>query len=305
MARPPRERYAPPRMRPPPPETGHAELVPAKPGAAKLVIDAGSHDRDYWRELWARRGLVLDMAWRDIQVKYKQTYLGLSWAVIQPFIAIVVFTFVFGRLAKLPSVGDVPYPLLVFAGLIPWQLFANSLSSISNSMVANAHLVQRVYFPRLVLPLQSILVAGFNTLISLALFLIVLLAYGEPITWRVLALPGFLLLAALTAFAIGVWIAALNVRYRDFRYLVPYLLQMAMYLSPVGFKSGVVGDSWQFIYNLNPMVGVIEGCRWALLGGAAPVDVLALGVSMTGTLLLALGGVWFFRRFEGTFADRI
>lgn len=271
----------------------------------QLRIERGANARGYWRDLWSRRNLVTDMAWRDISVRYKQTYLGLAWTLVTPIVSMLVFTLLFHRLAKLGSEGGAPYPIMVFAALIPWQLFSQALTGVSTSMVGSSSLIERVYFPRLAIPLKAVIVAAFNTAIATALLALVMLGYGFAPSWHVVFLPLFLLLAALTALGLGLWVAVLNVRYRDFQYLVPYVLQMAMYISPVGFKTSVVPGELRFIYSLNPMVGVIDGARWSLLGGDTPLDATALAISIAFVLLALAGGLWFFRRSEGTFADRI
>ena len=281
---------------------GGASVIVAR---MERIIEPGASQRDYWRELWQRRGLITHMAWSDIVVRYKQTYLGLAWALFQPVVSVIVFTLVFSRLARLPSVGGAPYPLMVFGAVLPWQLFATGLTSVANSLIYHRDLVTGIYFPRLVLPLKALAVSLHNTLISLGLLLVALVAYGYLPDWRVVTLPLFLLLACTAAMALGLWIAILNVRYRDFQYLVPYFLQVAMYISPVGFSTDIVPWKWRFLYSLNPMVGAIDGARWALFHGAAYVHPLSLPISVAVTLLLLAGGVRYFRRSEGAFADRI
>jgi len=251
------------------------------------------------------RHLIAHMAWSDILVRYKQTYLGLGWAVIQPLMSIIIFTLVFDRLARLPTVGTAPYPLVVFAGLLPWHFFANSLMSCSNSLVAERELITGVQFPRLVLPLKSLAVAAHNAVVSFVILLIGLLAYGYLPDWRFFCFPFFMLFAGLSALALGLWIAVLNVRYRDFQYLVPYFLQLGMYISPVGFSTSIVPMKWRFLYSLNPLVNVIDGSRWSLFRGSASIHVEATIVSFTMVLLLVWSGLWFFRRAEGTLADHI
>lgn len=245
------------------------------------------------------------MAWSDILVRYKQTYLGLGWAIVQPLTSIIIFTLVFNRLARLPSVGEAPYPLVVFAGLLPWQFFSASLLACSTSVFQQRELITGVQFPRMVLPLKSLAVAAHNMLISFVILLIGLLAYGYLPDWRFLFFPLFILFAGLTALSIGLWIAVLNVKYRDFQYLVPYMLQLGMYISPVGFATTIVPMKWRFWYSLNPLVNVIDGCRWSLFRGSAHMHFEASIISFTVVLLLLWGGIWFFKRAEGTFADYI
>ena len=269
------------------------------------VIEPGAARRNYWRRLLQNRHLIAHMAWSDILVRYKQTYLGLGWAIVQPLMSIIIFTLVFDRLARLPSVGDAPYPLVVFAGLLPWNFFAQALTSISNSLVAERELITGVQFPRLVLPLRSLAVAAHNAAISFIILLIGLAAYGYLPDARFFAFPIFMLFAGLSALAVGLWIAVLNVRYRDFAYLVPYLLQLGMYISPVGFATAIVPGKWRFLYSLNPMVDIIDGARWSLFRGGASIHVEAMITSFSVVLLLVWGGLWFFRRAEGTLADHI
>lgn len=275
----------------------------AAPDNAELVIEAGRAERHYWSDLWRFRELLGFLAWRDIKVRYKQTVLGAAWALLQPGITLVVFTFVFGKLATMPS-GGVPYPLLVMAGLLPWQLFANSLSNASGSLVSNTHLISKVYFPRLIVPLASVTVA-------LVDFAFVAVLYGALCVWfnylpdaRVLLAPVFLLCALLAALGAGLWLTALTVRFRDFRFIVPFLIQLGVFLSPVGFSSANL-PNWRLLYSLNPMVGAIDGFRWCLLGDAQslwwPGQALGLGV----TALLLLSGLWYFRKTERSFADVI
>ncbi len=269
----------------------------------ELVIEAGRAARHYWGDLWRYRELLGFLAWRDVKVRYKQTVLGAAWALLQPAITLVVFTFVFGRLAKMPA-GNVPYPLLVMAGLLPWQLFSNALSSASGSLVSNTHLVSKVYFPRLVVPLSALAVALID-------FAIVGLLYGGLCAWwgfwpdwRVLLLPVFTLFALLAALGGGLWLTALVVRYRDFRFIVPFLLQLGVFLSPVGFSSSTL-PTWRLLYSFNPMVGVIDGFRWCLLRGEQPLYLPGLLIGVGVTVLLVLSGIWYFRRTERSFADII
>ncbi len=269
------------------------------------VIEPGASKRNFWRRLIQSRHLITHMALNDVRVRYKQTYLGLGWAVVHPLMSIVIFTLVFDRLARLPTVGEAPYPLVVFAGLLPWHFFAQSLTAISNSIIAERELITGVQFARLVLPLKSLAVAGHNALISFVILLIGLLAYGYLPDWRFFCLPFFMLFAGLSALAVGLWIAVLNVRYRDFQYLVPYFLQLGMYISPVGFSTSIVPMKWRFWYSLNPMVNVIDGSRWSLFRGGAYVHLEATIVSFSVVIVLVWLGLWYFRRAEGTLADHI
>ncbi len=269
----------------------------------ELVLEAGRAEAHYWRDLWRYRELLGFLAWRDIKVRYKQTALGAAWALLQPAVTLVVFTFVFERLAKMPS-GSVPYPLMVMAGLLPWQLFANALTSASGSLVSNTHLISKVYFPRLVVPLSALAVALVDFLVVAALYAVLGAWWSFWPDWRLLLLPLFLVLGILTALGAGLWLTALTVRYRDFRFIVPFLLQLGVFLSPVGFSTSVV-PSWRLIFSFNPMVAVIDGFRWCLLRGAQPLDFGSLAVGIAVTAALLVSGVWYFRRTEKGFADII
>ncbi len=272
----------------------------------ELTIEAGRAERHYWRDLWRYRELLGFLAWRDIKVRYKQTVLGAAWALVQPAITLVVFTFVFGRLAKMPA-GNLPenaYPLLVLAGLLPWQLFANSLSAASASLVGNTHLISKVYFPRLLVPLSSIAVALVDFLFVVVLYALLAAFHGLLPDWRVIALPLYILLALAAALGAGLWLAALTVRYRDFRFVLPFLIQVGVFLSPVGFSTANV-PNWRLLYSFNPLVGIIDGFRWCLLRGDVelfwPAQIIAVGM----TALFVWSGIWFFRRTERGFADII
>lgn len=270
----------------------------------ETLIVAGRTESEYWSDVWRYRELLLFLALRDILVRYKQTAIGVAWAVLRPLLTMAAFTVVFGGIAKLPS-GGIPYPVLVFAGLLPWQLFANALSESGNSLVANANLISKIYFPRLIIPAAAALAGLADFLISLALLAAMMLWYGLWPTWRIAALPVFVLLALAASLGMGIWLAALTVKYRDFRYVVPFLIQFGLYLSPVGFSSDVIPGEWRLLYSLNPLVGVIDGFRWCLVGGEAELDLpgLALSAGLTAALLAA--AILHFRRTERTFADII
>jgi lipopolysaccharide transport system permease protein len=276
----------------------------------QIVIEPGRLARQYWRDLWRYRELLYFLAWRDVIVHYKQTVLGALWALIRPLSSVVVLVIVFGRLAKLESDSNVPYPLMVLAGMLPWQMFANALSQSSNSLLSNANLISKVYFPRLIIPLATVAVSFVDFLIS-SLALAAMMGYymykGDfhgP-TWHIVTLPLFLLLAAAAAVGAGLWLGALSVRYRDVRHIVPYIVQLGMFVSPVGYRSSVVSAEYRHLYSLNPLVGVIDGFRWALLGSGPPLNLTDLALSSALVLLLLVGGVWYFRRTERTFADVI
>lgn len=271
----------------------------------KLVIEAGRTELHYWRDLWRYRELFYFLAWRDILVRYKQTVLGVAWAVLRPFLTMVVFTVVFGKLAKLPTEGGAPYPVMVFAAMLPWQFFANSLSESSNSLIGNANLISKVYFPRLIIPTSSVITSFVDFLISGVLLVALMVWYQFVPGWRILTLPLFVGIAFASAMGFGLWLTALNVKYRDFRYIVPFIVQFGLYISPVGFSSSIVPEKWRLVYSLNPMVGVIDGFRWAILGGDSriywPGFTLSLGI--IGAVLA--WGIYYFRKTEKTFADVI
>jgi lipopolysaccharide transport system permease protein len=270
----------------------------------ELIIKPGMGALHYWKDLWRYRELFFFLAWRDILVRYKQTAIGIAWSVVRPLATMLVFTVVFGTLAKLPSNG-VPYPIMVFAAMLPWQFFANSLSESSNSLIDNANLLTKVYFPRLIVPAGSVIVGLVDFFISLIILFGIMAWYRFVPDIRMLLLPPFLFLAFLASFGAGLWLSALNVKYRDFRYVVPFLVQFGLYISPVGFSSAIVPEKWRLLYFLNPMVGVIDGFRWAILGDAFPVYWPGLALSATLTLLMFIGGLFYFRNMERSFADVI
>jgi len=269
-----------------------------------LVIEAGRSELHYWKDLWRYRELFWFLSWRDLLVRYKQTAIGIAWSVIRPLLTMIVFTVIFGKLAKLPSEG-VPYPIMVFAAMLPWQFFSNSLSECSNSLITNANLLTKVYFPRLVVPASAVIVSLVDFFISLAILALLMIWYGFLPDWRIITLPLFLGLAFAASFGFGLWFAALNVKYRDFRYVVPFIVQFGLYVSPVGFSSTVVPEKWRLLYALNPMVGVIDGFRWAILGGKAPLYWPGFWLSAALTGLVFLLGVRYFRGTERAFADVI
>jgi len=271
----------------------------------EIIIQAGQIERQYWKDLWRYRELFYFLAWRDILVRYKQTEIGILWALIRPFLTMVVFSIVFGKLAGLETEGDAPYPIMVFAAMLPWQFFANSLSECSNSLISNANLISKVYFPRLVVPTSAVVVSFVDFMISGIILLALMAWYNFVPSWRIILLPGFIAIAFAAAMGAGLWLAALNVQYRDFRYVVPFLVQFGLYVSPVGFSSQLVPDRWRLLYSLNPMVGVIDGFRWAILGNESQIYWPGFLLSNTLVLVLLVSGIWFFRRMERTFADVI
>ncbi|MBD1916306.1 MULTISPECIES: ABC transporter permease [Cyanophyceae] len=274
------------------------------PGEAELIIEAGRTEKNYWQDIWRYRELFYFLAWRDILVRYKQTAIGVGWALIRPFLTMVVFTVVFGRLANLPSDG-VPYPILVFSAMLPWQLFSTALAECSNSLIANANLLSKVYFPRLVVPTSAVVVSFVDFAISGIILVALMVWFAYVPNWRIVTLPLFTLIALAASLGVGLWMASLNVQYRDFRYIVPFLVQFGLYISPVGFSSSIVPDRWRLLYSLNPMVGVIDGFRWAILGNEASIYWPGFALSVSLVMLLLVSGIWYFRKMERTFADVI
>jgi lipopolysaccharide transport system permease protein len=270
----------------------------------ELIIEAGRTERLYWKDLWNYRELFYFLAWRDILVRYKQTVIGVLWALLRPLLIMVIFTVVFGKLANLPSEG-VPYPILVFAAMLPWQFFANAFSESSNSLIGNANLISKVYFPRLVIPTSSVIVSFVDFLISGTILIGLMFFYSFWPSWRLIALPALIAVAFSAAMGAGLWISALNVKYRDFRYIVPFVVQFGLYISPVGFSSSVVPEQYRLLYSINPMVGVIDGFRWAILGSDASFYLPGFFLSIGLVALLLAGGLRFFRKTEQTFADII
>ncbi len=270
-----------------------------------IVIEPGRHERNYWRDLWRYRELFRVLAWRDIAVRYKQTVIGVAWAVIRPLLTMVVFTIIFGRLAKLPSDGSAPYPLMVFAGMLPWTFFATGLSEASNSLVNNANLISKVYFPRLIVPTATVVVAFVDFLITFAMLIVLMAWYRYPPSWQMVALPAFVMLAFLVSIGPALWITALNVKYRDFRYVIPFIVQFGLYVSPVGFSSSIVPEKWRLLYSLNPIVGVIEGFRWCILGGQSRLYLPGFVASVLVSGFVLWSGIHRFRRTEKSFADLI
>jgi len=271
---------------------------------SELIIEAGRTERQYWKDLWNYRELFYFLAWRDILVRYKQTVIGILWALLRPLLIMLVFTIVFGKLAKLPSEG-VPYPILVFAAMLPWQFFANAFSESSNSLIGNANLISKVYFPRLVIPTSSVIVSFVDFLISGIILTGLMFWYNFWPSWRLITLPALIVVAFAAAMGAGLWISALNVKFRDFRYIVPFIVQFGLYISPVGFSSSVVPEQYRLLYSINPMVGVIDGFRWAILGSDVPFYLPGFLLSIGLVALLLTGGLWFFRKTERTFADII
>ncbi|MEM9162606.1 MAG: ABC transporter permease [Cyanobacteria bacterium P01_F01_bin.4] len=270
----------------------------------RLVIEAGRVESQYWKDLWSYRELFYFLAWRDILVRYKQTVFGVAWALLRPLITMIVFTVVFGQLAKLPSEGA-PYPILVFAAMLPWQFFASALQQCSNSLINDRRLISKVYFPRLIVPMGAVIVSFVDFLLSGMILLGLMAWYDFVPNWRIVTLPVFILVAAAATIGGGLWFAAMNVKYRDFRYVVPFVVQLGLYVSPVGFSSALVPDKWRLLYSLNPMVGVIDGFRWAILGDSSTLYWPGFLLSLVGIGVLLISGIRYFRKTERTFADVI
>ncbi len=271
----------------------------------ELIIEAGRTERHYWRDLWRYRELFQVLAWRDISVRYKQTVIGVLWALIRPFMTMVVFTVIFNKIAKLPSDGNVPYPLLVFAGMLPWTFFSSALGDASNSLLSNAHLISKVYFPRMIVPIAAVVVAFADFAVSFFILILLMIWYRFAPGWQILLLPAFVVLAFLASLGPGLWVASLNVKYRDFRFVIPFLVQLGFYVSPVGFSSSVVPEQWRFLYSLNPIVGVIDGFRWCILGGQSQLYLPGFALSIAVVTFFLWLGVRQFRKMEKGFADLI
>lgn len=274
------------------------------PDSHTTIIEAGKPNRRFLRELRNYRDLFFFLSWRDILVRYKQTFIGMLWGIIRPLLTMVVFTVVFGRIAKLPSEG-IPYPIMVFTAMLPWQLFATSLSESSNSLIGNANMISKIYFPRLIIPVSAIMVNFVDFLISFCLLMIMMVFYGTLPDWRIVAVPFLMLFIFLLALGFGLWFSALNVKYRDFRYIIPFIVQFGLYVSPVGFSSTVIPEQWRFLYSLNPMVGIIDGFRWALLRGQTELYLPGFLLSIALVMVVVISGFIYFRRAEITFADVI
>ena len=270
-----------------------------------LIIEAGATEKNYWKDLWRYRELFFVRAWRDVSVRYKQTAIGIAWALLQPLMTMLVFTVIFGKVAKLPTEGSAPYALMVYAGMLPWQLFSNSLSGAANSVVGNANLIGKVYFPRLIVPMAAVVVAFIDFLISFTILLLLMVWFQFLPPWQIITLPFFVIMAFLASLGPGLWITSLNVKYRDFRYVIPFVIQFGLYVSPVGFSSGVVPEDWRLIYSLNPMVGVIDGFRWVILGNESSINLPGFLISWGLIIFFLWVGISQFRKTEKKFADFI
>lgn len=273
--------------------------------AEQVIIEPGRSEKNYWRDLWQYRELFYILSWRDIKVRYKQTVIGAAWSIIRPLLTMIIFTVIFSRVAKLPAGMDVPYAIMVYAAMMPWTFFSTAVSEASNSLLGNSNLISKVYFPRLIVPTASVITSFVDFLISFALVFLLYAWYGFWPDWRVLLLPLFLLMALLASMGLGFYITALNVKYRDFRYIVPFLVQFGLYVSPVGFNSNVIPEKWRLVYALNPIVGVIDGFRWSLLRGRQELHWETMLISVTVSLFLLWAGIRQFRKMEKSFADLI
>ncbi|HMH23172.1 MAG TPA: ABC transporter permease [Puia sp.] len=269
----------------------------------ELVIEQGSGEKNYWGDLWRYRELFYILSWRDIKVRYKQTVVGAAWSVIRPVLTTIIFTIIFSRVAKLTAPGAAPYPLMVFVGMLPWQFFSNALSEASISLIGNTNLITKVYFPRMIIPASSVITSLVDLLISFGILIVMLIIYRFAPPVNILLLPLFVLLAFIAAFGVGLYVTALNVKYRDFRYIIPFIVQFGLYISPVGFSSSVIPEKWRLLYALNPMAGVIDGFRWCILN--EPFDMQAFLVSLSVSFLFLWLGIYYFRKTEKSFADNI
>jgi lipopolysaccharide transport system permease protein len=271
----------------------------------ELILEPGRAEKHYWRDLWHYRELFYVLAWRDISVRYKQTIIGVAWAVIRPVLTMVIFTVIFGRVAKLPSEGGAPYSLMVFAGMLPWTFFSTALAEASNSLINNANLISKVYFPRLIMPAATVVVAFVDFIVSFGILAMMMIWYRHAPGWQMILLPGFVLIAFVASLGPGLWITSLNVKYRDFRYIIPFIVQFGLYASPVGFSSSVIPERWRLWYSLNPMVGVIDGFRWCILGEGSAIYWPGFALSLGVVAFFLWFGIRQFRKMEKSFADMI
>jgi lipopolysaccharide transport system permease protein len=269
----------------------------------ELVIEAGSTEKNYWKDIWNFRELFYILSWRDIKVRYKQTVIGAAWSIVRPVLTTIIFTVIFSRIAKLSSPGAAPYALMVFAGMLPWQFFSNALSEASNSLISNTNLITKVYFPRMIVPASSVITSLVDLGISFAILVVMFFIYRFSPPLTILFLPVFIIIAFIAAFGVGLYMTALNVKYRDFRYIIPFVIQFGLYITPVGFSSSMVPEKWKLLFSLNPMVGVIDGFRWCILGD--PLNWQSFFVSLGVSMLFLWMGVWYFRKTEKSFADNI
>lgn len=268
-----------------------------------LIIEPGRIEKNYWSDLWRYRELFYILAWRDFKVRYKQTVIGVAWSVLRPLLTMIVIVVVFSKLAKLPTEGNAPYAIMALAGLLPWQFFSNALSESSNSLISNTNLFTKVYFPRILIPASSIVLGFVDFLITFVMLLLIMIPYQFVPSINMLFLPFFFILTFLASFGFGLLMSTLNLKYRDFRYIVPFVVQFGMYISPVAFSSSIVPEKYQFLYSLNPLVGVIDGFRWCIIGGDVPLNLTSLLISTVVIIAFAWLGVQYFRKTEKMLAD--
>lgn len=272
----------------------------------KIIIEPGRTEKNYWKDLWRYRELFYILSWRDIKVRYKQTTLGILWAIIRPLLTMLVFTFVFGKVAKMDTHSIVPYSIIVFAGLLPWQFFSNALTESSNSLIGNTNLITKVYFPRLIIPVSSVITSFIDFLISFVILLALFVVYRYTPPWQILLIPVFWVMVFLASFGPGLWLTAMNVKYRDFRYIIPFIVQFGLFISPVGYSSALIPEKWQWLYSLNPMVGVIDAFRWCIVKDAPnPMLHYPFYISLGVTLFFVWLSIYQFRKMEKNFADLI
>lgn len=273
--------------------------------AGELIIEPGKTERNYWRDIWRYRELFYILSWRDIKVRYKQTVIGALWSVIRPLLTMIVFTILFNRIAKMSSGTAAPYAIMVYAGMLPWTFFSTAISEASNSLIGNVNLITKVYFPRLIIPAATVITSLIDFFIAFALMFLLYIWFGYYPDWRLLAMPIFLFFVFTASMGAGLYITALNVKYRDFRYIIPFFVQFGLYISPVGFNSNVIPERWRLLYALNPIVGVIDGFRWSLLRGSQELHWETMAVSFSSSLFMMWLGVRTFRKMEISFADLI
>jgi len=279
-------------------------MASSKTSVPEIVIEPGRIEKNYWKDLWLFRELFYILSWRDIKVRYKQTVIGAAWSIIRPLLTMIIFTVIFGRVAKLPTEGTAPYAIMVYAAMLPWQFFSNALSDASTSLVGNANLITKIYFPRIIIPATSIIVSLVDFAISFFLMVLLMGWYRFLPSPHILLLPVFIIMAFIASFGIGLYVTALNVKYRDFRYIIPFIVQFGLYISPVGFSSSIVPAKWQLLYSVNPMVGIIDGFRWCILG-EQKMNWQNFFVSWIVIILFCIIGIRYFRKTEKTFADNI
>ncbi len=269
-----------------------------------LIREAGKEELHYWRDIWRYRELFFFFAWRDILVRYKQTIVGIAWCLLRPAIATLILTFIFSKLANLPSL-DMPYPILVFSGMLPWQFFSTSLNDAAGSVVGSASMITKIYFPRIIIPISTVIVNLVDLAISVVILIFLMMWYSYLPSWKIIFMPFFIMIAVILSFGFGLWFASLNVKYRDIRYVIPFAVQIGMYISPIGFSSAIVPDSWKLAYSINPLVGVIDGCRWAISGNSAQLYWQSIAISVLSSCILLVLSVLYFRKTEKYFADVI